>query len=193
MCEMVRSMARLVWGAVVLHSARVRPDTVFEISEDEDKEIRWREVRESSYQQMIGPLLCTIDDLHGWNRCMPVLQLDSSDFTYLSSSLGGKGNCELVRACPSEDYVLQSVGLITYLRNPAQTTHRIAAFYNETQTIRSLYHHPNIISAYQYYVTVKHSGHNQLSLICGTLSSFVTNGSLNDQVTKYMGRSWISV
>ncbi|KAI9744353.1 MAG: hypothetical protein M4579_007695, partial [Chaenotheca gracillima] len=99
--------------------------------------------------------------------------------------LGGRGNVTVVRISPSSDslYVFKGVDFGTFLESPADFRHRKDMCYHEIRMTSSLPIHPNIVRPASIFVTVKKvQGKGRIS-ICGTLSPFMSHGTLDDQIT----------
>ena len=119
------------------------------------------------------------------------LEIEYSEIIHESIGAEGNNRTTPVKLKNGKHYHMERIGLETYLRNPKAVAVRIAAFYNDIRCLRGLPFHPNIISSYPIYVTVKHTGDSQQNMVCGTLLPVVENGSPNDLIVKSMSdKNW---
>ena len=187
--EDIQKLVDHVWRPCARQPDSFRPDAVWEIFEDPEEIMRWSLRPEPAYKQVIQPLLLTMEDM--LDPRGPRVYYES--LIHLPSALEGIGDSSRVRLKydPTRAYVYKSVDLLKYLENPEQFAARIDNFYHEIRTINSLPRHSNLITGDRQgklYVTIgKMDGEYPTlycGLICGTLTAFMVNGSLDDFVTR---------
>ena len=181
--ELYSSICR-VWHQCIEHPFIAAPDVTVEIYEDAQGYTQWRISHESlynNYEELLLPLRSLFEN--GVVKDPSYSIIDYSSLIQISYC-GGRGTTKLVRSplSPENIYVLKGLDFVSYLESRAAFVHQKNTLYHEIQTISSLPRHPNIKLPTNLFVATRKNIIDQESIICGTLYSFLEQGTLDDQV-----------
>lgn len=187
MRDAVEASIAQVWDCCSNHPCIRMPDVVVEIYNDEHGRCQWRLAHLSVYGDYLQQLLPLAQVLYEEVPLDTYETFDTIDISSLSYHGGfrSRGDDKLVRlqSKPDSLFVFRGVDFAAYLKVGSAFYLWRFDCYHEIRTIRSLLPHPNIVAPATTFVTATEiSEKPRQAFICGTLSPYMYNGTLNDQV-----------
>lgn len=189
MREAVGLSIAAVWNRCSTHRSIKMSDVVVEIHQEANGRLEHCISHLSIYEDYLEHLLrldqvlydeTPLDDLETFTT------VDISSLTY-HGGLEGRSDNKLVRlqSEPDKLYVFKGIDFVKYLRGYSNFCYWRNDYYNEIRAIRSLLPHPNIVHPAVSFVTTAGMTENpDQAFVCGTLSLYLKNGNVNDQVIK---------
>ena len=186
MGKVVWEVLSRVWNSCSKHMCIRMPDVMVEIFEDPDRELQWYLFHNTLYELYLEELL----PLHlvlTWAVAHEAIWTYSTADLIYHGYFNSQCDKQLVSLQLNPDSLFIFKGLDCSKRMLAgpDFRHKIKACYDEIRTIRSLHPHSNIIIPHTIFVMgAEISIEPRQPLVCGTLTPYMKNGNLNDEIRR---------
>lgn len=185
------SMRMAVWSAIATvwsdcsnEPTIEDPDVIIDVHDlglkDGSPQVSWSLCHEDLFNDYVDLLL----PLERLSVKQPIETVELESLIRLNQ-LGGRGCTTLVNtpSDPLSRFVFKGIDFRTFL-NSYESRHiqeEVKTFYRSMELVRNMPPHPNIMAPAQTFVTICRPGDDRPS-VCGSLYSFLPNGSLADHI-----------